>query len=266
MPLFFRDYYLDAVCIKGGWDVRYDDNDGYFVYHFRKIFFYQFWLMPQLTPYLGWLDAKKSTVTLPSMTMSNISGLPARDAAGNAYTYIIPATCGTSYDMVMASRKHRNYIRKMSTMYRVEEIGWNEFRQHLPKMFTERNRSNPFNMEVLERVEESLSKRSERVIFAAKDEDDSIKSTLYLVYDERTAYLLVSGQYSKNRSNYALIAHAINWALSRGLDFDFEGSMIPNVERFFKGFGGEKYHYTKTKQYRPQWMQPILERLIPGLR
>lgn len=266
MPIFFRDYYLDAVCVKGGWDVRYDDHDGYYVYHFRRLFFYQFWLMPQLTPYLGWLDAKKSSMTLPPMTMSYISGLPAHDVDGDSYTYIIPATSGTSYDMAIASSKHRNYIRKASTMYRIEDISWEEFRQVLPKMFAERNRSNPFNMEVLERIEECLAKRNERAIFAARDQDNAIKSILYLVYDERTAYLLVSSQYSKNRSNYALVAHGINWALARGLNFDFEGSMIPNVERFFKGFGGEKYYYTKTKHYRPRWMQPILERLIPGLR
>jgi hypothetical protein len=45
--------------------------------------------------------------------------------------------------------------------------------------------------------------------------------------------------------------------------FDFEGSMIPSIEQFVKGFGGEKTYYTRVQYKSPKWK--VIE-LLSGRR
>jgi len=59
------------------------------------------------------------------------------------------------------------------------------------------------------------------------------------------AYYLAATNAKENNSLSACgLAHCIAVAEERGVGiFDFEGSMIPEVERFFRGFGGELTPY-----------------------
>jgi hypothetical protein len=65
---------------------------------------------------------------------------------------------------------------------------------------------------------------------------------VYVVHDARTAYYLMGG-YSEDAHNGAgalAMWHAILKAKEMGLSvFDFEGSVIPPIERYFRGFGGQ---------------------------
>ncbi|RYD51024.1 MAG: GNAT family N-acetyltransferase [Sphingobacteriales bacterium] len=74
-----------------------------------------------------------------------------------------------------------------------------------------------------------------------------IQAMLWQVWDERCSYYLAG---SKNpdvkdmRAMTALIFHAIDQSRIMGLEaFDFEGSMDPGVEHFFRHFGGRKALY-----------------------
>lgn len=64
-----------------------------------------------------------------------------------------------------------------------------------------------------------------------------------MVWDSHTAYYLVSGMKKETRMgshlNMILVERMVTDALEMGLDFDFEGSTVPGVERFFRGWGGE---------------------------
>lgn len=65
---------------------------------------------------------------------------------------------------------------------------------------------------------------------------------VYVVHDARTAYYLIGG-YADNAHHGAgalTMWAAILKAKAMGLKvFDFEGSVIPRIERYFRGFGGE---------------------------
>lgn len=63
------------------------------------------------------------------------------------------------------------------------------------------------------------------------------------VHDHRTTYYLLGGQLDEIRRgsclNMLLFERMIEESIASGRDFDFEGSDIPTVERFFRGWGGE---------------------------
>jgi len=68
-------------------------------------------------------------------------------------------------------------------------------------------------------------------------------SVSFCIHDKKTAYYVIGGYDSKNKHHGAgvstlweCIKHAKNLDLK---EFDFDGSMIPNIERFFRGFGGQ---------------------------
>src|SRR5262249_11872295 len=64
-----------------------------------------------------------------------------------------------------------------------------------------------------------------------------------LIWDQRTAYSVLGGIRADlrkdSRVGTILLERMIRDAHGRGLDFDFEGSALPGVERFMRSFGGE---------------------------
>lgn len=65
----------------------------------------------------------------------------------------------------------------------------------------------------------------------------------YIVHDDRTAYNLMTGYddaHAHNGAGPLAMWHAILKAKAMGLKvFDFEGSVVPPIERYFRGFGGQ---------------------------
>lgn len=74
-------------------------------------------------------------------------------------------------------------------------------------------------------------------------QDDQPSATSMCVYDKDTAYYILGGFNKENHHRGAgssCIAAAIEYAKELGMKtFDFEGSMIPGIESYFRGFGGE---------------------------
>ena len=67
-----------------------------------------------------------------------------------------------------------------------------------------------------------------------------------LAWDDRRLHFLLSGQDEegrKHRAMYLLIWEAIKLAARKGLAFDFDGSMLPEVEPVFRSFGARQQPY-----------------------
>ena len=77
--------------------------------------------------------------------------------------------------------------------------------------------------------------------------DDIPLATCFVVHDSTTAYYLLGGYNVQDRHHGAgplAVFEAIKYSKEIGLKiFDFEGSVIPAIERYFRGFGGELTPY-----------------------
>jgi hypothetical protein len=105
--------------------------------------------------------------------------------------------------------------------------------------------------EALKRIDQAATARGVRSILAARDEDGRIHAAGYFVRDSRAVYYLAGGSDHELRSSGAtslLLSTAINDACQRGLGFDFEGSMLRPVERFFRAFGGTPAAYSIVRR------------------
>lgn len=84
--------------------------------------------------------------------------------------------------------------------------------------------------------------------FAFVAEYNGVKcATSFVVHNGHTAYYLLGGYDHKNThagAGASAVWQAIQHSQKMGIEiFDFEGSMIPEVERYFRGFGGELTPY-----------------------
>lgn len=72
-------------------------------------------------------------------------------------------------------------------------------------------------------------------------------SCAFCLVDKTTCYYLLGGYDSEHKhqgAGVSTIWQAILYAKAKGLQtFDFEGSMLPEVEKFFRGFGGNLVPY-----------------------
>jgi lipid II:glycine glycyltransferase (peptidoglycan interpeptide bridge formation enzyme) len=98
----------------------------------------------------------------------------------------------------------------------------------------------------LERLELACAPRAARVMLFACDDADLIHAVAYVVWDRNAAYYLLGGGDPELRTSGAsslLLWEAIMQARAVTDVFDFEGSMLKPVERFFRAFGGQQTPY-----------------------
>jgi hypothetical protein len=83
--------------------------------------------------------------------------------------------------------------------------------------------------------------------------ENRLLAVLGLVHDGQTAYLIFNGlkaDVADKGANELLVFEGLKWATEQGLQcFDFEGSMVPNIESFYRQFGGILTPYHKI------WME-----------
>ena len=103
----------------------------------------------------------------------------------------------------------------------------------------------------LARIEPAAAARGRRTILLARDADGLVHAGGYFVHDDDYVYYLSGASEPELRSSGAgslVLWKAIEMAAERGLGFDFEGSMLPGVERFFRAFGGEPAPYSIVRK------------------
>jgi Acetyltransferase (GNAT) domain len=103
----------------------------------------------------------------------------------------------------------------------------------------------------LRRIDQAAARRDARSILIARDEDGRVHSGAYLVHDARYTYYLVGGSDAALRNSGAMSATmwaAIELAAKRGTGFDFEGSSLRSVERFFRAFGGRPVPCSRVRR------------------
>lgn len=81
--------------------------------------------------------------------------------------------------------------------------------------------------------------------------DEPLAAT-FVGYDKKTAFYLLGG-YNPNKKHQGAgalaVLKSIEKAIELGVDtFDFEGSMLPEVEKYFRGFGGDMVGYASINK------------------
>jgi CelD/BcsL family acetyltransferase involved in cellulose biosynthesis len=121
--------------------------------------------------------------------------------------------------------------------------------------FERQGRQVPFPRNLLERILVRGSREGAVSLYLARDANETTHAAAVVVRDSVRAYYLLGGTAPGFRTTGGmslLLWNALQDAQDRGLQiFDFEGSMIEPVERFFRTFGAVQTPYFRvSKDFR----------------
>lgn len=168
-------------------------------------------------------------------------------AASLRTTYVIDALDDLDAVRRGMSDDCRKAIRKAEKIVAVEtDTRVDRLVSMIDSTFTRQGRDNPWGAELLERLFAAVHERGAGEILTAVDAAGETHASMLLVYDTDQSYYLTGGTNTALRSSGAhslLLWEAIQRSAARVGVFDFEGSMIPGVARFFRGFGSRPVSY-----------------------
>lgn len=159
----------------------------------------------------------------------------------------------------------RSDIKKAKNRFELEvrtDLGIEAFLNINQLTFKRQGMSLPYPRDLVCRLDADCKKRNARKIFFAHDKEGKIHAAVYIVWDENSAYYLMGGGDPELRNSGATslcMWEAIKFASTVTKKFDFEGSMIEPVERFFRAFGARQVPYFQiTKDNRPVLKRGII--------
>jgi lipid II:glycine glycyltransferase (peptidoglycan interpeptide bridge formation enzyme) len=288
IPIFSKDWWLDAVCGEDAWDVVLVEKNNEviaslpFVKTKRAIF--ELLTIPKLTqnlgPYLKYPPNQKYEKKLSfekEMITKLIERLPYFDSfnqnfhysiqnwlpfywAGfeqsTRYTYVIINLFKKTEEEIFQefNSSYRNKVKKAKKAVVVKKgLSIDRFYEINKKTFERQNLLLPYSFNFLKYHDEILSKNSSREIFYAEDEKGNIHSALYLTWDNNSSYVHMVGEDPELRKSAAgillvweSILHTKN--ILKLDNYDFEGSMLENVEQVRRSFGAvQKPYFSITK-------------------
>ena len=283
IPIFSRAWWLDAIC-DDDWDVVLVFDQGLVIgampYMKRSRFGFKFLDMPPVTQYLGpWIRKKYKNRTkqfsFENKVMSElIDELPKFDSFNQNWhfskTNCLPflwggfrASIGYTYrynqiecEKLMWSKLSSNIrsdISKARSRHKLEvcEVDVDIFYNYYCKVFERQARDVPINKDKFEGIHNSCKTHASSRIFAAVDGQGRFHAGVYIVWDEDCAYYLWGASDPNLRNSGATslcLWEAINHLRPLTNSFDFEGSMNPKIERFFRAFGATQTSYLKLSK------------------
>ena len=141
----------------------------------------------------------------------------------------------------------RREIRKARARVQVHaDLGIDRLHAVWTKTFARQGLPAPVSLARLARLDAACEAHSARAMLFAVDEASRVHAVAYVVWDKCATYYLLGGADPDLRTSGAsslLLWESIMRARTLTDVFDFEGSMVMPVERFFRAFGGRQVAY-----------------------
>lgn len=245
--------------------------------------------MPTLTQTLGpWIDAStakysKQLAQQKDLFTELIQQLPPHDYFSQNFHYSISnwlpfywqgckieARCTyvledlTDLDLIWAGFQEniRREIRKAEKQVSVRsDLGIDRFLDLNDLTFQRQGEAAPYTRELVYRLDRACSEHEARKMFFAEDEQGRIHAAIYIIWDENSAYYLMGGGDPELRNSGAtslLMWEAIKFASTITHKFDFEGSSIEPIERFFRAFGGKQMSFYNVSKIDTKRMKLLM--------
>jgi lipid II:glycine glycyltransferase (peptidoglycan interpeptide bridge formation enzyme) len=206
---------------------------------------------------LSILAFPSSVVDMQSFIWSDFKVIP-------NYTYRISLNC--SFDQIRANfdSKNRNAINKSirdGVLVKSSSMSKNEEFVFFDRALRDAGANVYSN--ILSGIFNQFSNEANSFCLVASHGDKKL-GMVFCVFDKEVCYYLLAGldkQSGYQGVNNFLVQESIKKAMSLGCRiFDFEGSMIKGVERFFRSFGAELHpYYTTNRAWFP--LELVLKKL-----
>lgn len=119
----------------------------------------------------------------------------------------------------------------------------------------------PYEQKVMIKIYEEAKKRNVGKLYASIDSKKQIHATNFVLGNSDIKYYLFAASnpnLNTNGSQQICISKAIKEAIVEGAIFDFEGSMVQGIEKFYRGFNPEKTTYYSAKKINSNFLRKII--------
>jgi lipid II:glycine glycyltransferase (peptidoglycan interpeptide bridge formation enzyme) len=284
LPIFSKPWWLDAVCGEDNWDVvlveKGEEVFASLPFYKHKKAIFDIITMPKLTQtmgvYIKYPKGQKYYKRLSwekDMMTKLVDALPNYDYFSQnfdknitnwlplywkgfqqttRYTYVIENITieELSKNLETDIRRRRRKAKEAGiVVFESEDI--NKFFELNKMTFERQNLEMPYTFDFVKKLYEVCKENNAVKMYFAKDKEDNIIAVNFLVYDDNTVYYLMGGIDPEKRDLGGMDVvqyESIKFALESGRAFDFEGSMIESIEKYFRSFGAiQKPYYNISK-------------------
>ena len=285
---------MDAVCGANNWDaVIYENNGnviGAWAYPIKKKYNLKLITMPMLTlgigPVITYFPGQKYASLLshehqvieelhkqlPPFDLFDLDLLPIYKnqmafhwkgfTQKTRYTYSINDLSNLDKVFKEFNSSIRSQIRKAEKEITIIESEDIELFYKINSLtFKRQGKKTPYTLAYVRQIEEACKNNNCRKMLFAKDNAGNIYAAVYIVWDTQSAYYLMGGADETYKSSGAyslLLWNAIKKSATLTKKFNFCGSMLPSVERFFRSFGGEQTPYLHLKKINNKALHILL--------
>jgi hypothetical protein len=178
------------------------------------------------------------------------------------YTYRLSLTDFPSVFDNMDAARRRNIVSAEKQEVQIERgVDFGEIVRLSEKSF-ERQSLVSSHGQAIHRFEAALRRAGRCRGFLARSKEGEPLGAVWIAWDDKRAYYLLGGYDQSAKSNNAVALamwRAIQFTATdlKLPEFDFEGSAIPAVERFFRKFGGTLTPYHCTHYRRPSGVRRV---------
>jgi lipid II:glycine glycyltransferase (peptidoglycan interpeptide bridge formation enzyme) len=159
------------------------------------------------------------------------------------------------------NKERRNNIRKALKLgLTVRECGSEQVFLAARKTFERQGKQVPYSFDYLARLYEAARANDAGVCMAVEDPDGNLHAASFFVWDCQRGYHLAGGHdpaFSSSGGAVLLVWKMIEFAATHTAAFDFEGSMVKQVESSYRSFGGKRIAYNRIVKM-PRWLRICL--------
>lgn len=164
------------------------------------------------------------------------------------YTYVLKNLSDIESILKKSLERVRRNERKATknNIYITQDIPLRDFYRINQMTFNRQGGNAPFSYKFFQRFYDMLNKHDAIKLFGATDTNNNLHAVSGIVYDKKSANLMLNGMnhsVPNLEANTLLILKTIEFACGKSQTFDFEGSMIKPIEKFYRAFGGERTPY-----------------------
>lgn len=281
IPLFSQDWWLDSVCGKTNWDVALVERGGEVIasnpYYMTKHLGLNIIKMPLLTQTMGpWISTKTSNRISNQIRILTelIDALPPCDAFYQNFHYSINNWLPYYWKGFEQTTRYTYIIPDMSEISKVfDKFDRKSVKWHISKcqdhldisasedirtfydinsyVYKKQGLTTPYSFSYIQRMDAICCEKGRRRMLFAKDSEGNIHAAIYMIWDDNTAYLLMTGinpMFQSSGASKLLVWEAIKYASTVTKQFDFAGSMLEPIERDNRSFGAIQIPYSSISK------------------
>jgi len=290
IPLFMQYWWMEAANIGKEWDVLfYEENNkikASFVYLIVKKLNFKFILQPMLSQYSGlWIDYQPDITSTEKLSVENkimsnlieqIENLKFTYFEQNfhysvanwlpfhwknyrqttRYTYQIKDIKNLKNVYDSFSYAKQKHIKKNNDNLQIDiSVSAEDFFYFHKECLKQKGKGIEYSLHLFLTIYNEAIRREQGLIVAIKDKNQNLHSALFVVWDKKSAYSLISAinpKFKFDGTSTKMFWEAIKLVSNKTEIFDFEGSMTEGVAKSFQQFGTQQIPYfniSKSKSF-----------------